>query len=1188
MINFILKRDGRKIQYNRQNIATAIWKSLFAVQKVGRNKDLLVGGGIGKRVEQEAAELIIKETNLDKKSKVWTEAQRLSKITEQILIKSNGSHAWKVEEIQDVVEQVLLAAGHREVAEAYILYRNRKQESRLRESLIVNRKAQISGNLEMSENAVAAMAKRYLWKDKEGNVIETPKEAMERVATAVSKEEGKSGRYWKDKYLEIMASFEFVPGGCYFRGAGNKQNGSLANCFVLPVEDSIEKIFDAVKWAAQIHQMGGGTGFNFSHLRPRGDLVRSGGLSSGPINFMKAFDAETQIVMQGGVHRGANMGILNVDHPDIFEFIRAKSVDGEVSNFNISVGAFDRFMKAVKEDKDWGLINPHDKTTVQKIPARGLWNEMVGLAHSTGDPGMIYLDSVNRFNPVLKSLGPIESTNVCIAGDTRIATDLGLLPIKDIAERYRDGGLKIAVDERTGVKRTQSISSAVSSGRKKTVKIITKAGYSLICTPDHQVMTQKGWAEAGKLVIGQDKIYIQQSIGNFSKNFYLPVTTKNKYNLPARWDKNLGLVLGWLVGDGWLRTGDKNCRVGFTFGKDSQEAYNIIEPILQNWYREDIKTIQRKREVKHLSFHSKSFCNWFAETGVLAVKAEQKRVPESIFTAPKEAVTGFLQGLFSADGTVRTRTDGCKSYWACLTSKSKNLLEDVQLLLLQFGIKSSIYDRSRKPRSGMSAYIKKNGDKVTYQTDGKLFELGIFGNFREKFRTEIGFIISSKQKKLDAAKDQKYYRQDFSDEILSVKDNGQTEVFDLTEPATHSMLANGLYIHNCGEQPLHPFDVCNLGSINLSKFVVKPWWEDRNSQLAIGNSLRGATNNGLRITDCETNINWSRLEEVVRTAVRFLDDGIDASTYPIPQITDMAHRLRRIGLGVMGWADMLVKLGVRYDSDEGIEFAKLIMKFIQEVSWDESHRLAKEKGAFPLWKDSYFKTKVRNVAVTTIAPTGTISMIADCSSGIEPYFALEYTKNVVDKKGLKYTNRYYEEAKKAMERWQDGLDGKDGNNLSTLNTLNHSTILSSIFRTSHQISPDWHVRMQAAFQKYTDNAVSKTINFPADATVSDIEKAYMLAWELGCKGITVYRDGSREGQILEINEQKAESRKQKAEIQIQSQMKITPLSQRAYQVERRKITEDLADGHCPECGSLMEESEGCSLCRNCGFSKCSL
>lgn len=278
------------------------------------------------------------------------------------------------------------------------------------------------------------------------------------------------------------------------------------------------------------------------------------------------------------------------------------------------------------------------------------------------------------------------------------------------------------------------------------------------------------------------------------------------------------------------------------------------------------------------------------------------------------------------------------------------------------------------------------------------------------------------------------------------------------------------------------------------------------------------------------------------------------------------------------------------------------MKFIQQISWDESEKLSKEKAEFPLWKQSYFNSvknpfgrrrKVRNVAITTIAPTGTISMIAGCSSGIEPYFALEYTKNVVEKEGLRYTNKYYEKAKKEIERWQDGGDGKDGyrvdNNPNTLNTLNHSTILSSIFRTARQISPDWHVKMQAAFQKYTDNAVSKTINFSRAATVKDVEKAYLLAWKLGCKGITVYRDGSRENQILKTAaDVKDEKNNQQSQRLMQSQMKITPLSQRAYQVERRRITEDLADGHCPECGAAMTSESGCSTCYSCGYSKCSL
>jgi ribonucleoside-diphosphate reductase alpha chain len=305
----------------------------------------------------------------------------------------------------------------------------------------------------------------------------------------------------------------------------------------------------------------------------------------------------------------------------------------------------------------------------------------------------------------------------------------------------------------------------------------------------------------------------------------------------------------------------------------------------------------------------------------------------------------------------------------------------------------------------------------------------------------------------------------------------------------------------------------------------------------------------------------------------------------------------------MGWADMLVQLGVQYNSEDGIKIAELIMKFIQNVSWDESERLAKEKATFPLLEESYFNSThnpfgkirpVRNVAVTTIAPTGTISMIADCSSGIEPYFALEYTKNVVEKEGLKYTNKYYDAARQNLKSQISNLKTTTQNSKPT----ETETALKQIFRTAHEITPDWHVKMQAAFQKYTDNAVSKTINFPNSATIKDVEHAYLLAWKLGCKGITVYRDGSRSGQILSSQEPRVKSHdnhgssrtahRTGAKRLMQSQMKITPLSQRAYKYERRQIVEASVDGHCPECGSLMEESEGCSLCRNCGYSRCSI
>lgn len=747
VIKKIKKRDGRIVDLDAGNITAVISKAGKATGEFGMK-----------------------------------EAKRLADIVMSILEKANGEVTPTVEQVQDIVEQVLMAASYYQTAKAYILYRKERADLRAARQVIG-----VEDDLGMPMNALKAMARRYLLKDEQGNVIESPRQAVERVARTVASSEKRKKKGWEGRFAEMIGTFAFVPAGCYFRGAGRKR-GLLANCFVLPVEDDMGAIFDAVKWTALIHQSGGGTGYNFSRLRPKGDIVGGGGFASGPVSFMKAFDAATEIVMLGGRHRGANMGILNADHPDIFEFIACKTQEGEIANFNISLGASDAFMKAVEGDREWNLINPRTGDVVQTIGARTIFDQAVALAWKTGDPGMIYLDAINRNNPLLAALGPIEATNVC------------------------------------------------------------------------------------------------------------------------------------------------------------------------------------------------------------------------------------------------------------------------------------------------------------------------------------------------------------------------------------------------GEQPLHPFDVCNLGSLNLSRFVTS----GGNGQV-------------------KPRVDWEELERVMRLAVRFLDDGIDASEYPIPQIKNMAHRVRRIGLGVMGWADMLLKLRIRYDSERAVRLASRVMKFIQEVGWDESAKLAREKGGFPLWKQSGFarrhpvlgrrgrkSARVRNIAITTIAPTGTISMLADCSSGIEPVFALAYVKNVVDQHGLTYTNTLFEQA--LDEAFGDGERPQIDavlHEVSKTGSVDHvegvPSWIKEVFRTAHDIPPDWHVRMQAAFQKYTDNAVSKTINFPESATIEDVERAYMFARDTGCKGITIYRDKSKAVQIL--NTVAAEKR----EVKIQSKLSVVPLALRAREGNPTEETQDVI---CPECGGAMYFAEGCSTCQQCGYSKC--
>jgi len=743
-INKILKRDGREVEFSRSKLAEAIWKAGFETKEFDEN-----------------------------------EAKRLAEITTALIEKSlKEKEVITVEKVQDFVEQVLMAADHYKTAKAYILYRAARSEERRVERIIG-----VKDDLNLTPNQLKVLRNRYLLKDEDGKVIETPSEMFRRVAKNLAIVEKASKRKKiEDEYYEVMSRLEFLPAGRTLNNAGTPQS-QLANCFVLPVEDSMEGIFDAVKWMAMIHQRGGGTGFNFSKLRPKGDVVTksAGGFATGPVSFMKVFDIATRQVMQGGKKRGANMGILNVDHPDILDFISAKSERGEIENFNISVGVTDDFMKAVDQDKDWHLRNQRTGEVVQIIRAKTLMGQLVSMAWRTGDPGLIFLDPINRNNPLLAKYGRIDATNPC------------------------------------------------------------------------------------------------------------------------------------------------------------------------------------------------------------------------------------------------------------------------------------------------------------------------------------------------------------------------------------------------GEQPLHPFDACNLGSINLAKFVVGK------------------------------KVDFERLRHVVRTAVRMLDDVIDACKYPLPQITETVRANRRIGLGVMGWADMLYQLRTPYDSEEGIKLAKKVAKFIQDESWQMSSELASEKGTFPRWKESSFAKqgkKVRNVAITTIAPTGSISMLSDASSGIEPVFALAYTKNVVEDNGLSYINKYFE-AELATSLWADGdsehkVRDRIVREVAEAGSVAHISGIpeevKSVYRTAHDISPEWHVKMQAAWQKYTDNAVSKTINFPNSATIDDVEAAYMMAWKSGCKGITIYRDGSKDVQILSVGSAIQQASQSANQPMIQSKIKTETLKERGERLKVKPAGKHLEV--CPECGGKLAIEEGCAKCYGCGFSVC--
>ena len=935
---------------------------------------------------------------------------------------------------------------------------------------------------DLTQNSVQVLNRRYLIKDPETDLpAEKPENMFLRVSENLSQADYNYGAVEEqvketiNTFYGVMRRLEFIPNSPTLMNAGRELQ-QLSACFVIPIEDDLDAIFTHVKETALIHKSGGGTGFSFSRLRPEGDKVKStGGVASGPCSFIRAFDTATDVVKQGGTRRGANMGVLSVYHPDVMKFICSKRDGVSLSNFNISIAVDQEFIEKARNREEYNVFNPRTKEKYSTLNAGEVFDSIIENAWHTGDPGLLFIDRINADNPN-PQLGEIESTNPCVTGDTIVYTNRGLRKIKEL---MADSQLHlIATDSRfhTG---NLNLSTAVwESGIKPVFRLRTKEGYEVRLTAEHKVMTTNGWKPASELQHG-DQIHIADSGGGFGEAGNLET----------------GLILGWLVADGTFQGSEKKITSLQFYGEKRAlagrfaEAVNAIVPAgvgTRSTY-EIAPTTVRDRDLENVN--SERLTRIAQEYGI--TPGNKHHVPPSVFQGTWDMQTGFLQALFTADGTVLDNIE--KGISVRLSSSSIELLKGVQILMLNLGIASKFYKDSKQ--AGTKLIPNGKGGLSEYNAQAN-HELVISKTNLPAFKEKVGFLLDSKNDKLGQALksyQQGPYQERFTAHFESLDYENDEPVYDLTEPNSHSFIANGIVVSNCGEQSLLPYESCNLGSINLSRMTKKD--ED-----------------GSIVLDLD------KLRETTSVGVHMLDNVIDMNNYPLEQIEEVTKKTRRIGVGVMGFADMLIQMGIQYDSNEAIDTATRTMRCIRETVYRASQELAEKRGPFPEWENSAYKhmTPMRNSAPTTIAPTGTISIIAGASSGIEPLFALAYVRNVMDNTTLTEVNEAFKQVAKDEGFYSDDLMAriaKAGGHISDEDETIPDHV-KRVFRTSHQISPYWHVKMQAAFQQETDNAVSKTINLPNESTIEDIKTAYETAFDLGCKGITVYRDGSKTNQVL--------------------------------------------------------------------------